>query len=162
MCAAAGAVKETGSGLTAEVTTGAPATTRRPATGSTPQFPHMPRGAAPALPVPRGGGRGLGVSRGLPGALDLKSLEREIAVPAGKKTILRFFVAPTSRGDWELRVQVDGKERHKLNVTPPNADWKEVKIDLSDAAMLPVPATYTVSATSDEIFDVHREKVERP
>jgi Flp pilus assembly protein TadG len=31
-------------------------------------------------------------------------------------------------------------------------------IDLSDAAMLPVPASYTVYATSDEIFDVHREK----
>jgi Flp pilus assembly protein TadG len=30
-------------------------------------------------------------------------------------------------------------------------------IDLSDAAMLPVPASYTVSATGDEVFDVHRE-----
>jgi Flp pilus assembly protein TadG len=30
-------------------------------------------------------------------------------------------------------------------------------IDLSDAAMLPVPASYTVSATSDEVFDIHRE-----
>ncbi len=35
-------------------------------------------------------------------------------------------------------------------------------IDLSDAAMLPVPARYTVSATSDELFDVHRENVEAP
>ncbi len=34
-------------------------------------------------------------------------------------------------------------------------------IDLSDAAMLPVPASYTVSATGDEVFDVHRE-VESP
>lgn len=31
-------------------------------------------------------------------------------------------------------------------------------IDLSDAAMLPVPASYTVTATSDEVFDVNREK----
>jgi Flp pilus assembly protein TadG len=30
-------------------------------------------------------------------------------------------------------------------------------IDLSDAGMLPVPASYTVSATADEVFDVHRE-----
>ena len=30
-------------------------------------------------------------------------------------------------------------------------------IDLSDAAMLPVPANYRVSATADEVFDVHRE-----
>jgi Flp pilus assembly protein TadG len=30
-------------------------------------------------------------------------------------------------------------------------------IDLSDAAMLPVPASYTVFATAEEVFDVHRE-----
>jgi Flp pilus assembly protein TadG len=30
-------------------------------------------------------------------------------------------------------------------------------IDLSAAGMLPVPASYTVSATADEVFDVHRE-----
>lgn len=30
-------------------------------------------------------------------------------------------------------------------------------IDLSDAAMLPLPAHYTVAATSDEVFDIHRE-----
>lgn len=30
-------------------------------------------------------------------------------------------------------------------------------IDLSGAAMLPVPASYTVSATADEVFDLHRE-----
>ena len=34
-------------------------------------------------------------------------------------------------------------------------------IDLSDAAMVPVPASFTVAATSDETFDIHRE-VDRP
>jgi Flp pilus assembly protein TadG len=33
-------------------------------------------------------------------------------------------------------------------------------IDLADAAMVPVPASYTVSSTSDEVFDVHREGLE--
>ena len=36
------------------------------------------------------------------------------------------------------------------------------EVDLADAAMIPVPASYTVSATSDEVFDVHREKADAP
>jgi hypothetical protein len=31
-------------------------------------------------------------------------------------------------------------------------------VDLSDAAMLPVPGSLTVSATAEEVFDVYREK----
>lgn len=31
-------------------------------------------------------------------------------------------------------------------------------VDLSDAAMLPVPGALTVSASADEVFDVYREK----
>lgn len=61
-------------------------------------------------------------------------LEREIDVPAGKRTTLVFVVAPHAQGDWELRALVDGKERLRQAVGPPGGEWREVRVDLSDAA----------------------------
>lgn len=59
------------------------------------------------------------------------ALERIVDVPAGKKTLLSFWVAPHAQGDWELRVLADGKELHRQSVGPPDSGWKAVKVDLS-------------------------------
>ena len=62
------------------------------------------------------------------------SLERAIDVPAGKKTVLSFWVAPDAKGDWELRAYADGKELLKQPVGPPGADWKRVELNLTPYA----------------------------
>jgi len=80
------------------------------------------RGRGPALEThPIAGDKPLGI-------------ERDFDLPAGKRAVLRFQVAPNSRGDWELRAYVDGQERLKQAVSPPNSDWKEISIDLSASA----------------------------
>ncbi len=62
------------------------------------------------------------------------SLERDADLPAGKKTTLCFSVAPHAKGDWELRVIVDGKPVEKRVVGPPGSGWKDIRVDLSSAA----------------------------
>jgi hypothetical protein len=61
-------------------------------------------------------------------------LEREFDLPAGKKSTLSLWVAPHSKGDWELRILADGKLLHKLDISPPNSGWKPVTVDLSPLA----------------------------
>lgn len=47
----------------------------------------------------------------------------------------------------------------EAEVTPERATVTvSCTVDLADAAVLPLPGTYTVSATADEILDVHRER----
>lgn len=44
------------------------------------------------------------------------------------------------------------------HLTPARAEVTvSCTVDLASAGMLPVPGTYTVTATADEVFDVHRE-----
>jgi hypothetical protein len=58
-------------------------------------------------------------------------LEREFAVPAGKRTSLSFWVAPHEKGDWELRAWVAGKAALQRAVGPANSGWKQVTMDLT-------------------------------
>ncbi|HZE97149.1 MAG TPA: hypothetical protein VE981_08980 [Planctomycetota bacterium] len=62
------------------------------------------------------------------------ALEREVDVPAGKKTTFSFWVACHTGGDFELRVYVDKKQILKEIVGPPGSGWREKKIDLTPYA----------------------------
>jgi putative heme-binding domain-containing protein len=61
------------------------------------------------------------------------SLERAIDVPPTGAT-LRFAVAAHDRGDWELRVLVEGKVLHQQVVERSSPRWKKVSIDLKQWA----------------------------
>ena len=63
-------------------------------------------------------------------------LSREIAVPAGKKTMLKLTVGHHPQGDWLLQVKADGKvleERTVGNETAPDG-WLDLSVDLSPHA----------------------------
>lgn len=62
------------------------------------------------------------------------SLEREMEIPAGKMTALSLWVAPSQKGDWELRILASGQELKKLTVGPKASGWKLVWVDLSSLA----------------------------
>ncbi len=62
------------------------------------------------------------------------TLERDIEVPVGGKTTLNFFVAAHDKGDWELRVFVNGKLLLKQLVDHDGARWKPVSVDLTPFA----------------------------
>lgn len=62
------------------------------------------------------------------------ALEGAVDLPAGKRTVLEFWVAPHEQGDWELRVLVDGKTVEKRLVGPKGSGWRRVRVDLSSHA----------------------------
>ena len=63
------------------------------------------------------------------------ALERELTIPAGQKTTLKFSVASHEKGDWELRVVANGKPLHKQLVAHKHADaWHPVTVDLTPLA----------------------------
>ena len=63
------------------------------------------------------------------------ALERELTIPAGQKTTLKFNVAAHEKGDWELRVLANGKPLHKQTVVRKgNEVWQPVSVDLSSLA----------------------------
>ncbi len=63
------------------------------------------------------------------------ALERELTIPAGQKTTLKFSVASHERGDWELRVLANGKPLHKQSIAHKHADaWHPVTVDLTPLA----------------------------
>jgi Flp pilus assembly protein TadG len=82
--------------------------------------------------------RAITISRLPHGAVQAARADAEASLPVGTATC-------RSMG-WDAQVTA---ERAVVTVS--------CTIDLSDAGMLPVPASYTVSATADEVFDVHRE-----
>ncbi|MEI7699884.1 MAG: PVC-type heme-binding CxxCH protein [Planctomycetia bacterium] len=55
-------------------------------------------------------------------------------VPAGKTVQLRLAVASDERGDWQLRVNIDGQPRHQSIVRhgAGGVEWGEVVVDVSD------------------------------
>jgi putative membrane-bound dehydrogenase-like protein len=58
------------------------------------------------------------------------SFERKLKVEAGK-TKLKFNVAADDRGDWVVKVVVNGKVIRELNVDHEKPRWKTVEVDLS-------------------------------
>jgi putative membrane-bound dehydrogenase-like protein len=62
------------------------------------------------------------------------SLERELDVPAGKRTVLSFNAAAHEKGDWELRAWIDGKLINKQLIDKSGSRWKEVTLDLTPYA----------------------------
>ena len=48
--------------------------------------------------------------------------------------LLKFAVAAHDRGDWELRVVIDGEVIHRQAVTHEAPRWKEVALDLTPYA----------------------------
>ncbi len=63
------------------------------------------------------------------------ALERELTVPAGQKTTLKFSVASHEKGDWELRVLANGKPLHKQLIARRGSDvWLPVTVDLTPLA----------------------------
>jgi Flp pilus assembly protein TadG len=70
---------------------------------------------------------------------------------------------PEARATAEAMLAVGSPTCRSMGWTTQLSDEQAVvtvscTIDLAAAAMAPVPARYTVSATSDEVFDVHREQ----
>jgi len=61
---------------------------------------------------------------------------RELAVPAGKKTVLRLLVGRHRDGDWTLKVLADGQERLSRPVNAETAPdtWMNAEVDLSGLA----------------------------
>ena len=63
------------------------------------------------------------------------ALERELTLPAGQKTTLKFLVAAHEKGDWELRVLANGKPLLKqLIARQASAVWQPVTLDLTPLA----------------------------
>ena len=62
------------------------------------------------------------------------ALERSIEIPSGKRTALLFSVAAHERGDWELRVLINGQTIKKQLVDHTGERWKPIRIDLSPFA----------------------------
>jgi len=58
------------------------------------------------------------------------SLERKVKIQAGKTKLL-FNVAADDRGDWKLKVLVNGQEIKTLIVDHEKPRWKSVEIDLA-------------------------------
>ncbi len=63
-------------------------------------------------------------------------LTREVAVPAGKKTVLRLLVGRHADGDWTLEVLADGNEllHRPVNAGTAPDTWMNVEVDLSALA----------------------------
>jgi hypothetical protein len=69
------------------------------------------------------------LSRGVPA-----TLERDVEIPAGRKTKLSFWVSCHQQGDFELRVFADGKSLLKEVIGPKGSGWKEKSVDLTSFA----------------------------
>ena len=68
---------------------------------------------------------------------DLKkpsALVRRIAVPTGRAMSLKFAVTAHDKGDWQLRVRVEGSVVHEEKVGPGAEHWQEVAVDLGKFA----------------------------
>jgi hypothetical protein len=61
-------------------------------------------------------------------------LERDMDVPAGKKTTFSFWVSCHQGGDFELRIFVDGKQILKEMIGPPGSGWRQKSVDLTPYA----------------------------
>lgn len=61
-------------------------------------------------------------------------LEREVMLPAGKKTTLTFWVSCHQQGDFELRVFADDKQLVKEIIGPAGSGWRQKSVDLSTFA----------------------------
>jgi putative heme-binding domain-containing protein len=59
------------------------------------------------------------------------ALEQKLKVEAGQSR-LKFNVAADDRGDWQLRVVINGTEVKRMNVNHEPPRWHEVTIDLAD------------------------------
>ena len=63
------------------------------------------------------------------------ALERELTIPAGQRTTLKFSVASHEKGDWELRVLANGKPLHKQLIARKGTEvWQSVTVDLTSLA----------------------------
>ncbi len=63
------------------------------------------------------------------------ALERELTIPAGRKTTLKFLVAAHEKGDWELRVLANGKPLLKQLIARQGTEaWHPVTVDLTPLA----------------------------
>ncbi|HWB04672.1 MAG TPA: PVC-type heme-binding CxxCH protein [Verrucomicrobiales bacterium] len=58
-------------------------------------------------------------------------LTRELTLPADKSSALKFAVASHDKGDWELRVTVNGKEAKRQTIGHEGERWTKIEIDLS-------------------------------
>jgi hypothetical protein len=58
-------------------------------------------------------------------------LTRDLTLPAGKSSALKFAVASHDKGDWELRVTVNGKEAKRQTIGHEGERWTKIEIDLS-------------------------------
>lgn len=69
------------------------------------------------------------LDRGVPA-----KLERDVDVPAGRKTSFSFWVSCHQSGDFELRVYVDDKAVIREPIGPPGSGWKQKTLDLTPYA----------------------------
>ena len=63
------------------------------------------------------------------------ALERRVKLAPGQPATLRFAVAAHEKGDWQLRVRVDGAPIHESMVNATSGPrWRDVSVDLSKFA----------------------------
>lgn len=62
------------------------------------------------------------------------TFEREVDVPAGRKTTLSFWVSCHEQGDFELRVHAGDRQLVKEPVGPPGSGWRQKTVDLTPFA----------------------------
>jgi putative membrane-bound dehydrogenase-like protein len=62
------------------------------------------------------------------------AIVRAVNLPRGGRPELRFAVAAHERGDWELRVAIEGEVVHSQAVTHDGPRWRDVRIDLAPYA----------------------------
>ena len=63
-------------------------------------------------------------------------LSKKVAIPAGKRTILRMIVGHDPRGDWMLIVKADDKKLFSVAVSKDSTTdtWTNVDVDLTEFA----------------------------
>ncbi len=62
------------------------------------------------------------------------SIARAVVLPRGQKSELRFSVAAHQKGDWNLRVLVDGELLKEQNVSRAQGVWHSISVDLGGFA----------------------------
>jgi putative heme-binding domain-containing protein len=58
------------------------------------------------------------------------ALERSLTVPKSSHSVLSFYAAADSRGDWELHVLANGRQIHKELIEHTGEPWKKIVVPL--------------------------------
>jgi len=113
-------------------------------TGNPQEYPPLVEQLLPGFVLKKSGEGGIEVLENYHGRPALRThplsqreasqMTASMVVPAGKMIQLRIAVAADVRGDWQLRVNINGQQRHSSIVRhgDEQVDWREVLVDVTD------------------------------